>query len=313
MGGMHQPVMLAEVLEVLAVRPDGVYVDATYGRGGHARAVLAQLGTAGRLCVFDRDPEAVAEARRELGGDTRVTVVQDRFSMLGRHIENMGLTGKVDGVLLDLGVSSPQLDDAGRGFGFMRDGPLDMRMDPGADEPVRDWLEHAREGDIRDVIRRYGEERYAGRIARAIAARRKETPIRTTGELAAIVSDACPTRERERHPATRTFQALRIFINREIEELAAVLPQALEMLANGGRLAVISFHSLEDRLVKRFLRAAARGDDFPPELPVPASDLHPQLRLLGKARHAGPTEVRANPRARSAVLRAAERCGDGLA
>jgi len=313
MDGVHQPVMLAEVLEALAVKPAGAYVDATYGRGGHARAVLDRLGAEGRLLVFDRDPDAIAQARRELGGDARVTVIQERFSMLGRHIENLGLAGKVDGILLDLGVSSPQLDDPARGFGFMRDGPLDMRMDPASGMPVRDWLEHARESEIRDVIRRYGEERYAGRIARAIVARRKTAPLATTAELAAVVSDACPTRERDRHPATRTFQALRIFINRELEELAAVLPQALALLAVGGRLAVISFHSLEDRLVKRFMRAAARGDDYPPELPVTASALHPQLRLCGKARHPGAAEVAVNPRARSAVLRVAERVDVGIA
>ncbi|ROR29676.1 16S rRNA (cytosine(1402)-N(4))-methyltransferase RsmH [Inmirania thermothiophila] len=303
----HVPVMPAEVLESLAVRPQGCYVDATYGRGGHAAAILAQLGPEGRLVVMDRDPEAVAHARRHLGGDPRVWVLHGSFARLGELLAEAGVAGGVDGLLMDLGVSSPQLDDPARGFSFLRDGPLDMRMDPDEGESAAAWLARAGEREIAQVLRDYGEERYARRIARAICAARAEGPIRTTGRLAAVVAAAVPTREPGRHPATRTFQALRIRVNGELEALEAALPQAVEALAPGGRLAVIAFHSLEDRIVKRFLRREARGGDGPPDLPLPASAMRPRLRLLGRARRPGAAEVEANPRARSAVLRVAER------
>ncbi len=296
----HRPVLLEEVLEVLDVRAQGRYVDATYGRGGHARAILARLGPGGRLLVLDRDPEAVAHARARLGADPRVDVAHASFARLGELLDARGWRGRVDGVLMDLGVSSPQLEDPARGFSFLREGPLDMRMDPAAGESAADWLARAPEREIARVLRDYGEERYARRIARAIVRAR---PLRTTRELAEVVAAAVPRREPGRHPATRTFQAVRIHVNRELEALRAGLEQAVEALAPGGRIAVISFHSLEDRIVKRFLRARARPASPAPGLPAPP----PTLRLLGRPRRPGEAEVAANPRARSAVLRAAER------
>jgi len=302
--GRHAPVLLDEALDALAVRADGFYVDATFGRGGHAAAILARLGERGRLLVLDRDPQAVAAARESLGGDPRADIAGLPFSRLD---EALAGRSPVDGVLFDLGVSSPQLDDPARGFSFLRDGPLDMRMDPGAGQSAADWLEQAGEREIADVIFRYGEDRHARRIARAIVASRAEAPIRTTARLAEIVSGAVPRREPGKHPATRTFQALRIHVNGELEEIAAALPQAVDRLAPGGRIVVISFHSLEDRLVKRFLRSAARDDPAwagLPEVPVHA---RARLRLVGQAVFPSTAEVDRNPRSRSAVLRAAER------
>jgi len=303
----HSPVLIEEVLEALQVRADGIYIDATFGRGGHAQAILERLGPAGRLLAIDRDPQAVTAARIRFGGDTRFSIVRGQFSMLARLVEEKGWSGRVDGVMLDLGVSSPQLDEPARGFSFLRDGPLDMRMDPETGESAAQWLNRAAEEDIAAILRQFGEERYARRIARALCRERAVEPIDSTARLAEIVAQAVPTREPGKHPATRTFQALRIHINHELEELAAVLPQALSVLRPGGRLAVVSFHSLEDRLVKQFLRIEARGDDFPPDLPVPASALHPRVRLIGRAIHPGAAEIEHNPRARSAVLRVAER------
>lgn len=309
-GDFHRPVLLETVLEGLAVRPDGNYVDATFGRGGHSSAILQRLDDRGRLLVMDRDPAAIRTARQRFVDDTRVEVVQGSFSLLKEAVEKAGMTGSVHGVLLDLGVSSPQLDDPARGFSFMHDGPLDMRMDPGTGQPVADWLQYAEENEISRVLRDYGDERHARRIARAICNARNTAGIRTTGQLAEIVSAAVPKRFHEagRHPATKTFQALRIYINRELEELQTVLPMTLDVLAPGGRLAIICFHSLEDRMVKRFLRDESRGDPYPADLPVPASALRPRLRLIGGARHPAAEEIAANPRARSAVLRIAERC-----
>ena len=309
-GDSHKPVLLEAVLEGLAVRPDGRYVDATFGRGGHSSAILQRLDANGRLLVMDRDPAAIKMARQRFADDARVEVIQGTYTLLKEAVEKAGMMGSVHGVLLDLGVSSPQLDDPARGFSFMHDGPLDMRMDPGSDQPVADWLEHAKESDISRVLRDYGEERHARRIARSISAARDTAPIRTTAQLAEIVSEAIPKRFHEsgRHPATKTFQALRIFINRELEELRQVLPMTLDVLAPSGRLAIICFHSLEDRIVKRFLRDESRGDPYPPDLPVPASALKPRLKLIGGARHPDADELAANPRARSAVLRVAERC-----
>jgi len=295
------------VAEALNIRADGVYVDATYGRGGHAREILSRIGPQGRLLAMDRDPDAVAAAQRDWGGDTRFRIVRGSFSMLGDHILELGLEGCISGIVLDLGVSSPQLDDPGRGFSFSADGPLDMRMDPDRGISAAEWLEFADEGEIRGLLKSLGEERFAARIARAIVARRREAPLRTTGELAALVAEAVPTREPGKHPATRTFQAIRMHVNRELDELRSVLPQTLRALAPAGRLAVISFHSLEDRIVKRFMRDAARGDAFPPDLPVTADVMRPMLRLVGRAQHPSEAEVAANPRARSAVLRVAER------
>jgi 16S rRNA (cytosine1402-N4)-methyltransferase len=303
----HQPVLLEEAIEALSVVSGGLYVDATYGRGGHAQEIARRMGGDGRLLVMDRDPQAVAAARATYGGDPRVTIVKGQFSMLGHYITQMGVDGKLNGVLFDLGVSSPQLDQPGRGFAFFRDGPLDMRMDPEQGESASDWLNRVEEKDLVQVLFRYGEERYARRIARAIVAARHQAPLQTTGELARLIEQAVPRRERDRHPATRSFQAIRIYVNRELEEIEQALPQALCALAPGGRLVVISFHSLEDRIVKRFMRNAARGDDLPPELPVTGDAVRPRARLLGRARHPAADEIAGNPRARSAVLRAVER------
>ncbi len=270
-------------------------------------ALLDRIGAEGRVIGIDKDPLAVAAGQAIAAREPRLAVHQGAFSNLRRLAESEGVCGRVNGVLLDLGVSSPQLDDPARGFSFLRDGPLDMRMDPHAGPSAAQWLNSAREGEIARVLKDYGEERYSRRIAAAVVRARTHQPLATTAELASLVAAASPTRERDKHPATRTFQAVRIFINRELEELDAVLDQVLDVLAPGGRLAVISFHSLEDRRVKRFIRDQARGDDFPPELPVPHTALRPRLRPLGKPVRPSAADVEDNPRARSAVLRAAQR------
>jgi 16S rRNA (cytosine1402-N4)-methyltransferase len=306
----HVPVLAHEAVEALAIRADGVYVDATFGRGGHSRLILARLGAGGRLIALDRDPAAIrAGAVLE---DARLTLVHGTFSRLGAVLDELGVA-QVDGILLDIGVSSPQLDDATRGFSFRFDAPLDMRMDPGSGMSAADWLATATEGEISEVIRTYGEERFAKSIARALVAARQKEAIRSTAQLANCIAAAVRKREPGQHPATRTFQAIRIHLNRELEELSSVLPQCVDRLAPGGRLAVISFHSLEDRIVKRFMRDEALGEQAPARLPIPASMLKPgRLRLVGRARHATAAEVAANPRARSAVLRVAERCRGGV-
>jgi 16S rRNA (cytosine1402-N4)-methyltransferase len=302
-GGEHEPVLVDQVLGSLAIRADGFYVDATFGRGGHAGAILGRLGEQGRLLAIDRDPEACAAASQRFAGDARVRIEQARFSDLGRLVA----PGTAQGILFDLGVSSPQLDDARRGFSFLRDGPLDMRMDPRGGGSAADFLAHAGEREIATVIARYGEERHARRIARAVVAARTLAPIATTGRLAEVVSAAVPAREPGRHPATRTFQAIRIHVNDELGEVERALPQAVAALAPRGRLVVISFHSLEDRIVKRFLRAASREDAAWAGLPQVPPEARPRLALVGKATFADEAEVARNPRARSAVLRAAER------
>ncbi len=302
-GGEHAPVLLEAALDALAVRADGFYVDATFGRGGHAGAILGRLGEKGKLLAIDRDPDAIAAAARQFGADHRATITQARFSELPRLMAGC----KADGILFDLGVSSPQLDDPNRGFSFLRDGPLDMRMDPGHGESAADWLAHATMREIATVISRYGEERHARRIARAIVGARSGTPVTTTGRLASVIAGAVPRSEPGRHPATRSFQALRIHVNRELDEIEHALPQAVDALAAGGRLVVISFHSLEDRIVKRFMRAASREDPAWAGFPKVPPQAQPRLRLLGRAVFAGAAEVARNPRARSAVLRAAER------
>lgn len=303
----HRPVLLEEAVERLAVRPNGVYVDGTFGRGGHSREILARLGPEGRLIAIDRDPEAVAAARAEWSSERRFVCYRGAFSMLEQFVRQSGVMGQVNGVLLDLGMSSAQLDDPQRGFSFLHDGPLDMRMDPDNGTSVADWLRHADEKDIAEVIREYGEERHARRIARAIVSARTNAAITTTQQLAAVVSAAVPTREHGKHPATRSFQALRIFINRELEELGLCLQQCLTVMTPGGRLVVISFHSLEDRLVKRFMRDNAR--EPPPDLNAPwlRATTGPSLRVMGKALRPDAAEIAGNPRARSAVLRSAER------
>jgi 16S rRNA (cytosine1402-N4)-methyltransferase len=308
----HLPVLCEETIEaVIARRGDdsaasGVYVDATFGRGGHAPALLYPLGSPARLIAVDRDPAARQAAAELTAADPRVSFQQARFSELERVLDAHG-ADRVSGVIMDLGVSSPQLDDPARGFSFLRDGPLDMRMDPDVGESAADWLARAEEREIADVIFRYGEDRHARRIARALVASRSEAPIRTTARLAEIVGRAVPRREPGKHPATRTFQALRIHVNGELEEIAAALPQAVERLAPGGRVVVISFHSLEDRLVKRFLRNASRDDPAWAGLPEVPAHARARLRLVGHAVFPSPAEVERNPRSRSAVLRAAER------
>jgi 16S rRNA (cytosine1402-N4)-methyltransferase len=300
-------VLLAESLAALALDPAGIYMDGTFGRGGHSREILARLGPAGRLYVMDKDPAAVASGREQFGQDRRFSINQGSFAMLAELAQERGVTGRVNGVLLDLGVSSPQLDDPARGFSFLQDGPLDMRMDPNSGISAADWLARAGVGEIARVLKDYGEERFAKRIAAAIVAARAEAPILRTGRLAEIVSRANPKWERDKHPATRSFQAIRIFVNRELDELRQALERLLPVLAPGGRLAVISFHSLEDRIVKRYMREQSRGDDFPPGLPITGDRLRPRLRLVGKAQRPSPAELADNPRARSAVLRVAER------
>jgi len=303
----HEPVLLDKVVEALDVRPGGIYLDGTFGRGGHSAGILARLGPEGHLLATDKDPAALAIGRERFGDDPRVEILHGSFLTLVQELERRGWMGRVDGILLDLGVSSPQLDDSRRGFSFRQDGPLDMRMNPEQGPSAADWLAVAEEGEIARVLKEYGEERYARRIARAIVGARSETPIRTTAELARIVAAASPTRERHKDPATRTFQAVRIYINRELDELDEFLVRVPDMLAPGGRLAVISFHSLEDRRVKRFIRDQARGPRLPPELPVVPEQFAPRLKAVGKAQRADEVEVRQNPRSRSAVLRVAER------
>jgi 16S rRNA (cytosine1402-N4)-methyltransferase len=289
----------------LRVRDDGVYVDCTFGRGGHSRALLERLGHAGRLIALDRDPQAV-QAGQELT-DPRFRIHHASFSSLTDVLRMEALT-QVDGVLMDLGVSSPQLEEAGRGFSFRLDGPLDMRMDTSRGMTAEQWLQTASEDHIKEVIRTYGEERFAGPIARAIVAARSRGALHTTRELAQVVGQAVRTREPHQDPATRTFQAVRIFVNQELEELPLGLAQAVAALAPGGRLAVISFHSLEDRIVKRFLRSESQPPPLPKGLAVRESQRpRPRLRLVGKALRPGPAEVEANPRSRSATLRVAER------
>jgi 16S rRNA (cytosine1402-N4)-methyltransferase len=302
---LHKTVLLNEAVEALRIKADGTYVDATFGRGGHSRAILARLGSSGKLIAIDRDPEAAASAATI--SDSRLVAFQMEFGRIGRVVVEAGVAG-VDGVLLDLGVSSPQLDSAARGFSFRFDAPLDMRMDPGHGKTAAEWLAQASEQEIGEVIRRHGEERFAKQIARAIVAARSSGPVDRTRQLAQIVAKAVPTREPHQDPATRTFQAIRIHINQELEELEIALPQCLEMLNEGGRLVVISFHSLEDRIVKHFMRAQAQPGALPARLPVRAAELpKPRMKLVGKPVYPTDEEVAANPRARSAVMRVAER------
>jgi 16S rRNA (cytosine1402-N4)-methyltransferase len=302
----HVPVLLYPAVDALAIdaRPDGIFVDATFGRGGHSRLILQRLGPSGRLVAIDRDPDAVAAARAL--EDPRFTPVHARFSDLQATLDALQ-AGEIAGVLFDLGVSSPQLEDTRRGFGFRADGPLDMRMDPTRGVGAAEWLERADEAEIREVISNYGEERFAKQVAKAIVAARRRGPLRSTGELAAVVAAAVRTREPGQNPATRTFQALRIHVNQELEELSLALPQALAALRRSGRLAVISFHSLEDRIVKNFMRGAARPS-LPERLPLRAREMPPpKLRIVGPPQRPGSEEIRLNPRARSAVLRVAEK------
>ncbi len=301
----HQTVLLEEALEALRINADGIYVDGTFGRGGHSRQILARLGSSGKLIALDRDATAIAAAMEIT--DARLAVFHAQFGSLREVVRRAGVA-HVDGVLLDLGMSSPQLDEADRGFSFRFDGPLDMRMDRSAGQTPAQWLEQSSEQQIGEVIRRYGEERFAKQIARAIVAARSRGPVDRTRQLAEIVAKAVPTREPHQDPATRTFQAIRIHVNKELEELAVTLPQCLEVLNDGGRLVVISFHSLEDRIVKQFMRAQSRPGALPARLPLRARELpKPHLKLIGKPVFPSESEIAANPRARSAVMRVAER------
>ncbi|THD39797.1 16S rRNA (cytosine(1402)-N(4))-methyltransferase RsmH [Pantoea sp. R102] len=304
----HTTVLLDEAVNGLNIREDGIYIDGTFGRGGHSRLILSRLGAHGQLLAIDRDPQAIAAAAEIK--DPRFSIVHGPFSALAEYVEERGLTGKIDGVLLDLGVSSPQLDDAERGFSFMRDGPLDMRMDPTRGQSAAEWLQSAEEADIAFVLKTYGEERFAKRIARAIVERNREQPMTRTKELADLIAAATPVKDKFKHPATRSFQAIRIWINSELEEIDIALKGALTVLAPGGRLSIISFHSLEDRLVKRFMRDQSRGPQVPAGIPMTESQLKAlggrELKTLGKL-IPGEAEVKENPRARSSVLRIAER------
>jgi len=307
----HRPVLLEEALRALNIKANGHYVDGTFGRGGHSGALLARLDQSGCLLALDKDPAAIADAKRRFGEDIRFTIRQASFANLKQEVTTLGWLGQVDGILLDLGVSSPQLDDASRGFSFQKDGPLDMRMDPGQGPSAATWLAEAREQDIAGVLKEFGEERFAKRIARAIVKARVEQPIQTTAQLATIVAAAVPSREPGKDPATRSFQAIRIFINKELDDLKACLADVLDVLKPEGRLVVISFHSLEDRLIKRFIREQEKGDSFPLDLPVTQLQLHPRLRAVGKPVRPNEDELRANPRARSAIMRVAERLAGG--
>lgn len=303
----HRPVLLEEVMGGLEVQPNGMYVDATFGRGGHSFSILQRLGPNGRLMALDKDPLAVAVGKSDpFSNDPRFRIVHSAFTDLEKVVQNCGWYGQVNGVLLDLGVSSPQLDEARRGFSFTKDGPLDMRMNPEGRDAAT-WINQADEAEICWVLREYGEERYAKRIASYIVKARQVLPITRTLQLSEIVTRASPAREKKKHPATRTFQAIRIFINNELEELRTCLSQCLNVLSIGGRLCVISFHSLEDRIVKQFIQRESQGDALPRDLPILAKDIVHRMRKIGSLIRPSALEVKSNPRARSARLRIAEK------
>jgi len=304
----HTSVLLQECLDGLAIKPDGIYIDATFGRGGHSGEILKQLGSNGRLIAFDRDPQAI-EAAARFADDERFEIVHSAFGDMAEVIEQMGLTQQIDGVLMDLGVSSPQLDDAERGFSFLRDGPLDMRMDTSRGLSAADWLNSADEQDITQVIKEFGEEKFGKRIAHAIVNYRQQQPLARTSELVTIIDQAMPVKDKFKHPATRTFQGIRIYINAELEQLRVGLKAATSVLRSGGRMAIISFHSLEDRLVKRFMKEQSKGKSFPPGLPVTQAEIDADkvLILIGRAIKPGDEELKHNVRSRSAVLRVAEK------
>ena len=305
----HITVLLDEAVDALALRADGCYLDGTFGRGGHSRRVLDQLGPQGRLLGFDKDPLAIATGQALAAEDGRFVIVQRSFAELSAEVAERGLNGRVSGVLLDLGVSSPQLDDPSRGFSFQHDGPLDMRMNPDQGQSAAEFIAQAPEEEIARVFKEYGEERFAKRMARAVVQRREQQPFTRTGDLAEVLKVANPAWEKGKNPATRAFQGLRIHVNNELGDLEAGLQAALDALEVGGRLVVISFHSLEDRIVKLFMRKLAKGekDDLPRNLPVQHKVFEPTLRLIGKAQFASEAELKANPRARSAVMRVAEK------
>ena len=307
---LHHTVLLNEAVDALLAQSDErdepqIYIDGTFGRGGHSKAILKKLPANARLIAFDRDPEAIAVANALQTEDERLEPKHSAFGEMSAVLGDMGLMGRVDGLLLDLGVSSPQLDDAERGFSFMRDGPLDMRMDTTQGISAAQWINSASETEIADVLYHYGEERHSRRMARRVVAERAIAPILRTGVLAEMIKEANPSWERDKHPATRAFQGIRLFINRELEQLELALDQALEILRPGGLFVVISFHSLEDRIAKRFIAKHARGDDFPRGLPVAQSQLNPKVKPQSKAIKPSRDEIDRNPRARSAVMRVA--------
>ena len=303
----HKAVLLKEAVEALITNSDGLYVDGTFGRGGHAALILSQLSETGSLMAVDKDPKACEVAKKKFSKDARFEIKQASFADIRKLITEKQHEGTVSGVLLDLGVSSPQIDDPIRGFSFLRDGPLDMRMNPSCGISAAEWLSTAKENDIAQVLKDYGEERYSKRIARAIVAARADQPITRTGQLAAIVKEANPAWEKDKHPATRAFQGIRIFINQELKDLESVLPDILEIMAVGGRLVIISFHSLEDRIVKRFIRDQEKGKTIPRGLPVMEKDIVRRLRSIGKIVKPSGLEIKDNVRARSAVMRIAEK------
>lgn len=304
----HYSVLLKESLAGLAIKPDGIYVDATFGRGGHSSAILAELGPQGRLFAFDRDPQAIVAAEK-FAGDTRFRIFHAAFADMQSCLAEALDIHHVDGVLMDLGVSSPQLDQAERGFSFLRDGPLDMRMDTTKGQSAAQWLTYADEQDIAQVIKEFGEEKFGKRIAHAIVNTRKETPLTSTLQLAQIISDAMPVKDKHKHPATRAFQGIRIYINSELDQLRDGLKAATAMLKPAGRLSIISFHSLEDRLVKRFMKDQAKGKSAPRNMPITQAEIDADkvLKIVGKAHKASESELQENIRSRSAVLRVAEK------
>ena len=303
----HKTVLLEEAVDALNILPDGIYIDGTFGRGGHSRLILSKLGPEGRLIAIDRDPEAICEAKKIT--DPRVEIIHDRFSNVSLIAEKKNLTGRINGFLMDLGVSSPQLDESARGFSFMRDGPLDMRMDPTRGTSAAEWLAKAGESDIAWVLKEFGEERFAKRIARAIVEKRVETPIVTTVQLAKLIAESVPFQDPHKHPATRSFQGIRIYINSELQEVEAALSASRDILADKGRLAVISFHSLEDRIVKQFMKKESSPPEIPFGLPIREEDLKKDIKfsLVGKPVKPTEGEIRENVRSRSALLRVAQR------
>jgi len=304
----HQPVLYEEVLNALNIQSSGFYVDGTFGRGGHAAGILSQLDNNGYLLAIDQDPQAVTAAQQRFADDPRFEIVHGNFSELKAFVEQRDRYGKVNGILLDIGVSSPQLDEAQRGFSFIRPGPLDMRMNPQAGESASDWLAHAAEEEIANVLWRYGEEKFSRRIARAIINEKNEQrPILTTEDLVRVIEDNVPRKEKHKHPATRSFQAIRIYINHELEMLELGLRAAIDVLAPGGRLVVISFHSLEDRIVKRFMRDKSRAEKLPRDLPVMDVDIKVDFKVIGKAVKPSQAEIDVNPRCRSSVMRTLEK------
>ncbi|MCG9757568.1 MULTISPECIES: 16S rRNA (cytosine(1402)-N(4))-methyltransferase RsmH [Pseudoalteromonas] len=303
----HISVLMTETLDALAINPEGIYIDGTFGRGGHSGEILKRLST-GRLQAIDQDPQAI-KAAEKFADDTRFSIARSRFSQIKSVAEQAGILGQVDGILLDIGVSSPQLDDADRGFSFMKDGPLDMRMDPDSGRSAAQWLAEAELEEMVFVIKKYGEEKFATRIARKVIEVREHTAITTTAQLAQLIDEAVPVKDKHKHPATRTFQAIRIYINSELEEIQTALQSSLEVLKPGGRLVVISFHSLEDRIVKQFIKKQSKGEAIPRGLPLTDEQLKQNLTLkaVGKAIKPSDAEIAQNPRSRSSVLRVAEK------